>query len=105
MKTEKKHTLNTTSNLNIRETTVAVEWGRLQAVIQQAGVSQIDLFVCTHYHADHYGDVDELIRELGITLGLSKGRPILVGRFSSNYSYIREVEWICQLSSNFFIYL
>ena len=33
---------------------------RIQAVMAEAGVTQVDAFVCTHYHADHYGGVDEL---------------------------------------------
>lgn len=47
---------------------------RLQAVMQQTGVSQIDHFVCTHYHADHYGGIDELVRDLGVTVGQSYDR-------------------------------
>lgn len=34
---------------------------RIRAVLQQAGVTQIDHFVATHYHEDHYGGIDDLI--------------------------------------------
>jgi competence protein ComEC len=34
---------------------------RLQAVMQQANVSQIDAFVTTHYHEDHFGGIDDLV--------------------------------------------
>ena len=31
------------------------------SAINEAGVTQIDAFVCTHYHEDHYGGIDALI--------------------------------------------
>ncbi len=34
--------------------------GRLRAAMQQAGVSQIDFFLNTHYHEDHLGGIDDL---------------------------------------------
>jgi metallo-beta-lactamase superfamily protein len=34
---------------------------RIQAVMKQAGVSQIDLFVNSHYHEDHFGGIDDLV--------------------------------------------
>ena len=34
-----------------------------------AGVSKIDHFVCTHYHKDHYGGIDELAEDSEITIG------------------------------------
>ncbi len=40
---------------------------RLQAAMQQAGVTQIDHFVATHYHEDHYGGIDDLVG-LGVTV-------------------------------------
>lgn len=40
---------------------------RLQAVMQTAGINQIDHFVATHYHEDHYGGIDDLV-EAGITM-------------------------------------
>ena len=33
---------------------------RIRQVLQNAGVERIDHFVTTHYHADHYGGIDEL---------------------------------------------
>ena len=41
---------------------------RLKAVMLEAGVSQIDHFVCTHYHDDHYGGIDELVTEFSISV-------------------------------------
>jgi beta-lactamase superfamily II metal-dependent hydrolase len=32
---------------------------RLLATMQQAGATQIDAFVATHYHEDHYDGVDD----------------------------------------------
>jgi beta-lactamase superfamily II metal-dependent hydrolase len=42
---------------------------RVKAVMQQAGVSKIDHFVCTHYHEDHYGGIDDLANDTEITIG------------------------------------
>jgi len=40
---------------------------RLKAVMDQAGVTQIDHFLATHYHEDHYGGIDELVEDEGVT--------------------------------------
>ena len=40
--------------------------GRLKAVLDQAGVSQIDFFVATHYHEDHYGGIDPLVEDFDV---------------------------------------
>lgn len=34
---------------------------RIQRVMTAAGVTQIDAFVATHYHEDHFGDIDDLV--------------------------------------------
>lgn len=34
---------------------------RVKNVMDDAGVNQIDFFVLTHYHKDHYGGIDELV--------------------------------------------
>ena len=34
---------------------------RLMSAMNEAAVTQIDAFVCTHYHEDHYGGIDDLI--------------------------------------------
>jgi beta-lactamase superfamily II metal-dependent hydrolase len=47
---------------------------RIKAVMDQAGVTQIDHFVNTHYHEDHYGGIDELPRDLNITIGQAYDR-------------------------------
>jgi len=36
---------------------------RLKAAMDEAGVTQIDAFVCTHYHEDHYGGIDDLVND------------------------------------------
>lgn len=33
---------------------------RLKAAMDQAGATKVDYFVCTHYHEDHYGGIDDL---------------------------------------------
>jgi beta-lactamase superfamily II metal-dependent hydrolase len=35
---------------------------RIQAAMQQAGITQIDHLIITHYHTDHFGGVPELAR-------------------------------------------
>jgi competence protein ComEC len=35
---------------------------RLLAALETAGVTRIDHFVATHYHEDHYGGIDEVVR-------------------------------------------
>ncbi|MFC1577638.1 lamin tail domain-containing protein [Thermodesulfobacteriota bacterium] len=42
---------------------------RIKAVMQDVGVSRIDYFVCTHYHEDHYGGIDDLANDSEITIG------------------------------------
>jgi beta-lactamase superfamily II metal-dependent hydrolase len=36
---------------------------RIKAVMQQAGVTQIDAFVASHYHEDHFGGIDDLVED------------------------------------------
>src|SRR5262245_45131712 len=38
---------------------------RIKTVMDRAGVNQIDFFVDTHYHEDHYGGIDDLV-DLGV---------------------------------------
>src|SRR5215212_3584 len=40
---------------------------RIKAVMEQAGVTQIDAFVDSHYHEDHLGGIDDL-NKLGIPI-------------------------------------
>ena len=35
---------------------------RILAVLQAAGVASIEHFVATHYHEDHYGGIDDVVR-------------------------------------------
>src|SRR6185295_7643986 len=34
---------------------------RIKAAMDRAGLTQIDFFVDTHYHEDHYGGIDDLV--------------------------------------------
>lgn len=47
---------------------------RIKAVMDQAGITVINHFVNTHYHEDHYGGIDELPRDLGVTIGTAYDR-------------------------------
>lgn len=47
---------------------------RIKEIMQQAGVTHIDYFVCTHYHEDHYGGIDDLANDPQITIGLTYDR-------------------------------
>jgi competence protein ComEC len=46
---------------------------RLRAALEAAGVTRIDHFVATHYHEDHYGGIDEVVRA-GIPVGTAYDR-------------------------------
>jgi len=34
---------------------------RIKAIMNELGVDTINIFVCTHYHEDHYGGIDDLV--------------------------------------------
>lgn len=36
---------------------------RIKKVMDKAGIARVDYFVCTHYHEDHYGGIDDLVLE------------------------------------------
>src|SRR5262245_11742205 len=40
--------------------------GRVQEVMKQAGVKQVDYLVTTHYHADHFGATADLAGRVNI---------------------------------------
>ena len=40
---------------------------RIHHVMQQAGVTQIDAFVNSHYHEDHFGGIDDLV-DMGVSV-------------------------------------
>ena len=42
---------------------------RIKRVMDAAGVNRIDHFVCTHYHEDHYGGIDDLAGDPSVTIG------------------------------------
>ena len=46
----------------------------VKTAMTTAGVSQIDFFVCTHYHEDHYGGIDELFNDPQVSIGQSFDR-------------------------------
>lgn len=47
---------------------------RIRSVMDAAGVSVIDYFVCTHYHEDHFGGIDDLVRDHQVTVRQSYDR-------------------------------
>src|SRR5215217_7599740 len=52
---------------------------RIKAVMDHAGVTQIDAFVDSHYHEDHFGGIDDL-RKLNVPIleSYDRGRRDLV---------------------------
>jgi competence protein ComEC len=42
---------------------------RIKQAMKNAGISGIDYFVLTHYHADHYGSIDNLATDQSISVG------------------------------------
>jgi beta-lactamase superfamily II metal-dependent hydrolase len=52
---------------------------RIKKVMAQAGVTQIDAFVASHYHADHFGGVDDLVKDgIAVVETYDRGRRDLV---------------------------
>ena len=51
-----------TGNLNAKER----DAGRIMAAIEDAGVSQIDHLVTTHWHLDHFGGLATLARQISV---------------------------------------
>jgi competence protein ComEC len=49
---------------------------RIAATAKQAGVSQIDYLVVTHYHRDHVGGVPELLRRLPVKTFVDHGPTV-----------------------------
>ena len=41
---------------------------RVKAALDAAGVDTVHHLVCTHYHEDHYGGIDELVVDEGVTV-------------------------------------
>ncbi len=46
---------------------------RIQAAMQQAGITQIDHLINTHYHIDHYGGIPELAKVVKINKFYDRG--------------------------------
>jgi len=64
---------------------------RLNEAMAAAGVTDIDHFVCTHYHEDHYGGIDDLVNDYGISIehAYDRGDKAYVGSHtSSTQTYI-----------------
>lgn len=52
---------------------------RIKKVMDQAGVTQIDAFIASHYHADHFGGIDDLVEDGTLVLeAFDRGRRDLV---------------------------
>ncbi|MCD4724664.1 MAG: lamin tail domain-containing protein [Bacteroidales bacterium] len=41
---------------------------KIKSILDQENITQIDCFVCTHYHADHYGCIEELVGTMEIPI-------------------------------------
>jgi competence protein ComEC len=39
---------------------------RIKKILDKEGKNKIDVFICTHYHEDHYGGIDDLIKKEGV---------------------------------------
>jgi len=42
---------------------------RIKDLLDQEGITSLDFFVCTHYHSDHYGGIDELVLNDSVPVG------------------------------------
>ncbi|MEO8623632.1 MAG: MBL fold metallo-hydrolase, partial [bacterium] len=56
---------------------------RIMEMITSAGVTKIDYLISTHYHTDHIGGLQELVKRVILPFGV--GRK-LVGRISSDFA-------------------
>jgi beta-lactamase superfamily II metal-dependent hydrolase len=67
---------------------------RIMAVVKQAGITQIDYFVLTHYHVDHAGGVPELASRIPIRNFVDHGPthdPLVnVPQYYAAYLKVRE---------------
>ena len=64
---------------------------RIKAIMDLAGVSQIDYLVTTHYHEDHYGGVDDLINSpynIPVVNAYDRGDKDYLGDRLSQKTYI-----------------
>lgn len=65
---------------------------RIKTVLNDAGISTIDYFVLTHYHADHYGGIDNLATDPSISIeeGYDRGdKGSLPSSKTDDAAYIR----------------
>jgi competence protein ComEC len=67
--------------------------GRVMAAVNDAGLTQIDYLVTTHFHGDHVGGVPELSRRIPIRTFVDYGEPLENGfgarRLYDAYTLIR----------------
>ena len=67
--------------------------GRVMAAVNDAGLTQIDYLVTTHFHGDHVGGVPELSRRVPIHTFVDYGEPLENGfgarRLYDAYSIVR----------------
>jgi beta-lactamase superfamily II metal-dependent hydrolase len=67
--------------------------GRVMAAVRDAGLTQIDYLVTTHFHGDHVGGVPELSRRIPIRAFIDYGEPVENGfgarRLYDAYSVVR----------------
>jgi competence protein ComEC len=47
--------------------------GRIMAAVRDAGLTQIDYLITTHYHGDHFGAMEELARQVPIKAFIDHG--------------------------------
>jgi beta-lactamase superfamily II metal-dependent hydrolase len=67
--------------------------GRIMAAVHDAGLTQIDFLITTHFHGDHAGGVPDLSRRIPIRTFIDYGEPLENGfgarRLYDAYSAIR----------------
>src|SRR5436190_3780625 len=53
--------------------------GRIMDAVHDAGLTQIDHLILTHYHADHFGGMEELSKRIPIKEFIDHGRNVQPG--------------------------
>lgn len=64
----------------------AVMWSNVKSMLDDNGISHLDFFILTHFHSDHYGNLENLIANGYVDGDTTIIMPALTTTYSSNYN-------------------